>query len=191
MEAFLDTLIPGLAPSLSVRVRSFDGKRDLLRKLPDRLRGYRHSLRSDERIMILVDRDEQDCVALKTLLETIAQEAGLTTRTRPGAADWRVVNRIVIKELEAWYFGDWEAVRTAYPRVSPRVPRQSIYRDPDAIMGPTARTLERILRKAAYFPDGVSKAELARTIAKHMDPSRNTSRSFQVFLDVLLEMTAA
>jgi hypothetical protein len=25
-----------------------------------------------------------------------------------------VVNRLAIEELEAWYFGDWEAVRAAY-----------------------------------------------------------------------------
>ena len=191
MQVFLDVLLPRLVPNVDIRVRSFDGKRNLLGKLEARLRAYRHSLRPDERIMVLIDRDEQDCRALKQSLEDIARRAGLTTRTNPGASGWQVVTRIVIKELEAWYFGDWEAVRAAYPRVSAKVPRQPTYRDPDAIVGPTARTMERFLREAEYFPDGVRKSELARTIAAHMDPSRNTSRSFQVFRDVLREMATA
>lgn len=49
-------------------------------------------------------------------------ELGL--RTGAGGAPWQLVNRIAIEELEAWYFGDWEAVRTAYPRIPSTIPNQ-------------------------------------------------------------------
>ena len=54
---------------------------------------------------VVVDRDSDDCHKLKNKLEDIAKEAGLTTRTSAGSK-WQVVNRIVVEELEAWYFGD-------------------------------------------------------------------------------------
>ena len=70
-------------------------------------------------------------------LERICDNAGLRSRRGAGSPDWQVVTRIAIEELEAWYFGDWEAVREAYPGVSPSVPQQAPYRDPDAIRGGT------------------------------------------------------
>ena len=45
-----------------------------------------------------------------------------------------------------------------------------------------------MLQAAGYFKTGLRKIELARTIAEHMDPERNTSRSFQAFRSALLEM---
>jgi hypothetical protein len=51
--------------------------------------------------------------------------------------------------------------------------------------------LLRIIKRAEYFADGLSKLQLAEKIAPHMDPARNTSRSFQVFRDALLQAAAA
>ena len=102
-----------------------------------------------------------------------------------------VVNRLAIEELEARYFGDWEAVRAAYPRTSATIPSQSKYRNPDAIAGGTWEAFERVLQKAGYFTGGLRKVEAARAVATHMEASRNTSPSFCAFRDVLLEMTQA
>jgi hypothetical protein len=101
-----------------------------------------------------------------------------------------VVTRLAIEELEAWYFGDWEAVRAAYPRLPATIPAQAKYRDPDAIVGGTWEALERILQKAGYFSLGLAKIEAARAIAAHMVPERNTSRSFQILRNALADMAA-
>ena len=53
----------------------------------------------------------------------------------------------LVEELEAWYFGDWEAVRKAYPKVSRTVPRSARYRDADKIVG-AAEAFERVMRGA-------------------------------------------
>jgi hypothetical protein len=43
----------------------------------------------------------------------------------------------VVEELEAWFFGDVEAICQADPKVSPHLAKQKGYRDPDAIRGGT------------------------------------------------------
>ena len=116
-------------------------------------------------------------------LNGAARDAGL--RTTGSDERWQVANRIVIEELEAWYFGDWRAVLRAFPRVSPTVPSRRGYRDPDAIVG-TWEAFERILQRHGYFRGGLRKTEAARAIAERMDPAQNRSKSFAVFHRTLL-----
>ena len=179
-------MIPG---SCSFNIHVFRGKPDLLGKLPDRLRGYQRWVPPSYRIVVLVDRDDQDCHVLKANLEGVAGMAGLLTCSQAGGGQWRIANRIVIEELEAWYFGDWEAVRRAYPRVSPNIPLRVSYRDPDAIMGGTWEAFERVMKKHGYFATGLRKVEAAEAIAAHIDPDCNRSVSFGVFQSVLAEAT--
>jgi hypothetical protein len=47
------------------------------------------------------------------------------------------------------------------------------------------------MREAGYFRTGLPKIEVAQHIAPHMDPARNTSRSFQVFRDALVQAAVA
>lgn len=107
MEAFLKELLPRLLPqNRTFHIHPFQGKPDLLGKLQSRLRGYSAWLPDNYRIVVVVDRDEEDCRQLKERLEATAADAGLRTWTAAGAEQWQVVNRIAIEELEAWYFGD-------------------------------------------------------------------------------------
>jgi hypothetical protein len=190
MEAALRTLLPRLLGELSFQVYPYQGKLDLLKRLPDRLRGYAAWLPLDHRIVVVVDRDDDDCRELKQRLEQIATGAGLQTRSQAGGPTYQVVNRLAIEELEAWYFGDWDAVRAAYPRLSKVIPNQANYRDPDAIKGGTWEAFERVLQRAGYFQTGLRKIEAARAVASHLQPASNRSRSFCVFRDVLMEMIA-
>lgn len=188
MEAALQVLAPRILGKVSFTVHPHQCKQDLLGKLPGRLRGYARWLPADHRIVVVVDKDSDDCRKLKRRLERMASDAGLTTRSAARGSEYRVVNRLAIEELEAWYFGDWEAVQAAYPRVPPTVPLQARYRSPDAIRGGTWEAFERILQDAGYFASGLAKIGAARTVAVHMEPDRNTSRSFQVFHTALREM---
>ena len=192
MEAFLRVVLPRLLPAgRTFAIHVFQGKRDLLKKLPGRLRGYRHWLPADWRLIVMVDRDDDNCLELKARLETSAQEAELLSpRTKSPNRPWQVVNRVVIEELEAWYFGDWQSVCAAYPRVKPTIPRRTRYRDPDAIPGGTWEAFERVLQRSGYFKTGLRKVEAAQTIAAHFDPDRNRSRSFAVFHTAVREAMA-
>jgi len=188
MEAFLRALLPRLLPAgRTFEVHAFQGKPDLLGKLEARLRAYAAWLPEDWRLVVVVDRDDDDCRKLKQHLEDVAHRAGLRPRSRAGAKPWQLVNRIAIEELEAWYFGDWDAVRAAYPRVSPNVPKRQGLRDPDAIAGGTWEAFERVMQRHGYFEGGLAKIEAARAIGAQIEPGRNRSGSFQAFHQALVE----
>ena len=190
MEAFLSVLLPRLLPAdRTFAIGVFRGKHNLLRELERRLRAYATWLPEDYRIVVTVDRDNDDCHVLKTQLEEAAGRAGLLTRSRAIDRPWQLVNRIAVEELEAWYFGDWQAVQAAYPQVPAAIPGRAPYRDPDAITGGTWEAFERILKRYGYFRTGLRKMEAARAIAAHIDPGRNSSRSFNVFADAIVEAT--
>ncbi len=189
MEAAIRLLVPKMIGNLSFEVHSHQGKAHLLGRLPERLRGYLSWIPETWRIVVLVDRDEDDCRELKARLERIAADAGRAMRSE-ASKRIVVVNRLAIEELEAWYFGDWEAVRAAYPRVSLTVPTKAKYRAPDAIKGGTWEAFERLLQPAGYFAGGLRKIEAARTVAEHMLPSRNTSPSFRALREALAGMVA-
>lgn len=192
MEAFLHELLPRLFPEYcpSFQVHAFRGKTRMLDKLQARLKGYASWLPNYMRIVVVVDCDDDDCHELKQQLESAATAAGLRTRSGARKTPWQVVNRIAIEELEAWYFGDWEAVRCAYPKVSRTVPNQAKYRDPDAIKGGTWEAFESLLKQKGYFKNGRSKEEIARNIAAHINPDCNRSHSFVKFRDALIEAMA-
>ncbi len=189
MEAALLLLLPQIVGEISYEIHPFQCKQELLAHLPARLRAYRCWLPENWGIFVIVDQDDDDCQVLKHSLEEMAANSGFFTRSAAAGAPYAVVNRLVIEELEAWYFGDWEAVRAAYPRVPANIPQKRGYRNPDAIPGGTWEAFERILTKYGYFRGGLRKIEAARAVARHMNPSRNTSRSFQIFRDALAEMT--
>ena len=187
-EEALSILVPRIVgPDADFAIRIFSGKMDLLRKLPKRMKAYANWPPGDWRIVVLVDEDRQDCRRLKQKMEQACLDAGLGSRSRP-LSDGRVhvVNRLAIEELEAWFFGDLEAVCKAYPRVSTNLEHK--YRDPDAIKGGTSEALERVLRRAGHHRGGLSKIQAARDIASHMDPERNRSRSFCLFRDTLRDL---
>ncbi len=191
MEAFLRCLLPRLLPAdCAFEVHPFQGKADLLGKLQSRLRGYALWLPDDWRIIVVIDRDDDDCEKLKQRLEIMANAAGLRTRSAVSNTQWQVVNRIAIEELEAWYFGDWQAVCSAFPKVSPTVPNKASYRDPDVIPGGTWEAFERILRQHGYFRTGLRKIEVAQVIGSCLDPQNSRSRSFLRFYEAILESIA-
>lgn len=82
MEAFLRALLPRLLPQdRTFEVRAFQGKTDLLAKLEGRLCGYAAWIPDDWRILVVVDRDDEDCHRLKRRMESAAHTAGLRSRS--------------------------------------------------------------------------------------------------------------
>lgn len=193
VEAALQHLIPKICGNdVTHRCIVHQCKHDLLKKLPEKLRAYRKWLPEDYRIVVLIDADREDCVLLKQKLEKIAISAGFTTKTSARSkAQFQVLNRLAVEELEAWFFGDIDALRAAYQGISETLANQRNYRDPDAIAGGTWEALERELKKAGYFREGLQKIKLAREVSRYMEPERNRSKSFQVFRSGLIELGRA
>jgi hypothetical protein len=180
-ERALAFLLPRVIPGIPFRIRSFQGKHDLLGVLPQRLRGYAAWPGvTMSRIVVVVDRDNDNCVELRQNLDRIASDAGFHSR----GTGRSVLNRIAIEELEAWFIGDVPALAAAYPRVPMSTGAKRFFRDPDAIWG-TWEALEHLLQKHGYHKGGLRKAAAAAAIAEHMNVEKNESRSFQVFRDGL------
>ncbi len=184
-EVVLAALLPKIVPEgVTYTLHAFQGKRNLMKKLWARLRGYRVWLPPDWKIVILCDDDLQDCSELKENIRTIVAREKLSIFSNTDIhKEGAIVIRLAIQEIEAWFFGDDEALWQAYPRLSRKPDQKKKYRQPDAIASPWKK-LEKILQNAGYDIGG--KREVARTISPFLEPSRNRSRSFQVFWQTLM-----
>ena len=181
MEDFLQEVVePRLPADTHVEYIKFNGKHALMKKLVKSLRGFSGFQPNDTRYFIIVDRDQQDCQQLKSKLETLVRQSGLTTRAHR-KPDWQAVTRIAIEELEAWYFGDWQAVRAVYPKLPNDIPHKSNFRNPDTIQGGTWEALQRLLIDNRCISGPLNKPELARLVGQKFRPSRCTSASFKTF----------
>lgn len=182
MEAFLQAMLPRHLPmDCTFEVFAFQGKADLLQKVGQRLAGYANWLPINHRVIILVDKDNDDCRLLKKTINDAAIRAKLSTKSSSLDGSWVVLIRVVIEELEAWYFGDWEATRTAYPRVPMSIAKKREFRDPDLIPGGTWEALERVLNRSGYYRNGLRKLEAARVVGQYFDVDRCSSSSFRCF----------
>ena len=192
-EKALESLLPKiLGPDTQFAIRVFQGKADLLAKLPSRLAGYSTWVRdANTRIVVLLDRDDDDCLELKKRLETMAVDGGFVTpSTAHDGNAATLLLRIAVEELEAWFLGDVPALRAAYPRVPRSLGERAGLRDPDAVAG-TWEALERVLKRHGYQVTGLRKVETARAVASAMNVEDNRSASFATFRDGLRRLVGA
>lgn len=191
MQITLENIVPKImGEEVTFTVHDLRGKQNLINKLPNRLEGYLHILshQPDWKIVVLIDEDRDNCIEIKDNLERIAEDCGLVTKSRNGN-NFQVLNRIIVEELESWFFGDIDAIRVRYPRVSGNLTNQRAYRNPDEIKGGTWEALERVLSNVGYYKKGFyPKTEVARNISPFLKPDNNLSKSFQVFRDGLLKL---
>lgn len=186
MKHALDLLLPRLVGEMSIDWKIIDhgSKQKLLAELPARMRAYADWPHPSPYVLVLVDRDQDECRPLKGRLEQAAIGAGFATKSSPNATgQFQVVNRIVIEELEAWFFGDIPALVKAYPKVPSTLASKAGFRDSDAIRGGTWEKLRHVLQHAGYYSGstGFPKIEVARRVTEHMDMDTNRSPSFRVF----------
>jgi len=191
-EEALRHLLPKLLQNRAqAKVINLGSKHKLLKLLPERVAAYAQRIASGEslRVVVLVDRDHDDCEALKAELERVAAGAGLLTKSAAAAGQaFAVLNRIVVEELESWFIGDPSALCRAFTGLPRASTHSGIFRNPDN--GGSWEALHRFLKRHGIYKNSFPKIDAARRIAPHMDVGQNRSRSFQVFvegMDALLE----
>ena len=162
MKILLESLLPRLFPDLEFLCIPHEGKRDLELSIPRKLRAWREP---GVQFIIVRDNDRNDCFDLKAKLTQLCWEGG-----RPDA-----LVRIVCQELEAWYFGDPDAMAEAFDNKALRtISSRKRYREPDLISHPS----KEIKRLVPQF----QKVSGARRIAAHLSRERNRSISFQTLI---------
>lgn len=162
MKTLLDTLLLRLFPTLSFLCIPHEGKQDLEKSIPRKLRAWREP---GVQFVVLRDNDGADCRSLKSSLTNLCKEG-----RRPDT-----LVRIACQELEAWYLGEPEALEAAYQEAKLRdLGRKSGLRRPDEVMNPAA-----VLEK--HVPE-FQKVSGARRMAGHLTRHRNTSPSFHTLV---------
>ena len=163
MKVLLEGLLPRLFPCLSFLCVPHEGKQDLEKSIPKKLRAWREP---GVRFIVIQDNDGGDCHSLKTSLSALCQGGG--------RGDSLV--RIACQELEAWYFGEPDAMAEAFDddRLR-RIGGKALYREPDAIQRPSAE-IERLVPE-------FQKISGARRMASRLSRERNISPSFKALID--------
>lgn len=159
-------LLPRLLP-VDVRLRYvvFQGKQDLERQLPIKLRGWCAPL---PKFIVLRDKDGGNCIETKNRLRELCRSAGAEN----------ALIRIACHEIESWYLGDLSAVEAALnlKKIASQQSK-SKYRDPDKLANASEEMLKLTGRK-------YRKVGSSREIGKHLDPDpkNNKSYSYGVFV---------
>ncbi|MDB5255872.1 MAG: hypothetical protein JWM14_567 [Chitinophagaceae bacterium] len=172
MESLLRVLLPKVLPSkwqldVNCFVRSFEGKSDLQKSIPKQVRAFSH-FPEPIGVIILHDQDSADCKKLKQKLKKMVVQNG----------DCNHLIRIVCKELESWYIGDFAAVKQAYPTFkSEQFIKKAKYRNPDLCNA--SFELRQILPE-------FQKVTSANKIGHFLDLNNNKSESFNQFVSGIM-----
>ena len=162
-RAMLQGLLLRILPdTVGVQYVVFEGKSDLEKRLPRRLRAWRTP---DTKLVVMRDQDSGDCMAIKNGLTQKCHDAG-----KPD-----VLVRIACRELESFYLGDLAAVADAIgPNAIRHKQQQRKFRTPDRLGSP-ALELKRLA-------PGYQKIAGSRAIGPQLNVEANRSRSFQVLI---------
>ena len=158
LEGILPQILPG---GIGYRCVVFEGKQDLEKRLPKRLRGWQHI--EETKFIVLRDQDSADCRLIKQRLIEICREAG-----RP-----ETLVRIACRELESFYLGDLAAVGQAFDKANlGKQQKGKKFRNPDMLSNPV-QELQKLV------PD-YQKLSGSRKIASQMKIDANRSESFNI-----------
>lgn len=168
MAEFLRILLPRLLPAGwkvddNVFIRKHQGKSDLKKSIPIKLKAFSH-WHEPIGFIIMQDQDSNDCRKLKQELSDLCS----TCNNIP------VLIRIVCRELESWYLGDMNAIQQAYPSFKAKAySGKSKFRKPDVCNAKDE--LKKIL-------PNYQETSAARTIAPHIRIENNHSESLHQFV---------
>ncbi len=163
-KVLLDLILPKILPGDITHVCvPFEGKQDLEKQLPIKLRGWRAPA---SRFVVLRDQDSGACDAIKRRIKQLCDQAG--------KAD--VLIRIVCRELESWYLADLVAVERGLD-ISGLAKHQqnAACRCPDRTISP-ANQLKK-LTQGRY-----QKVSGSRAIGPFLDLENTRSASFKNFV---------
>ena len=170
MKVLLDGLLPRLFPGLPFLCVPHEGKQDLEKSVPKKLRAWREPGVS---FVVIRDNDGGNCQELKHRLVTLCHDGR--------RADTLV--RIACQELEAWYLGEPATLAEAFEKERLRnLGAKARYRDPDAVVRPSAEV-------ETLVPE-FQKVSGARRMAMHLTREGNRSRSFQVLVEGIDRLSA-
>lgn len=172
MAEFLSGMLPRvLPPEVTHQIVPHNGKSALEKSIPRKLRGWREE---GVKFIIIRDNDGADCIAVKSRIVDVCQDAG-----RPDT-----LVRIACQELESWYLGDLAAVGDAYHIQNlSRLQAKRKYRDPDHLSSPSVEIKKLVTN--------YQKVTGSRLLGPRLSIGGNKSKSFNVFLAGILRIISS
>ncbi|MBF0132357.1 MAG: DUF4276 family protein [Magnetococcales bacterium] len=168
-KALLQELLPRFLPDIETPLFIvFEGKQDLEKQLPRKLRNWQQP---NSRFVVLRDKDSGNCCEVKEKLRNLSREGG-----HP-----QTLIRIACRELESWYLGDLAAVEKALSaRGAAKQQTNLKFRNPDKLGNP----VQELTRLAPSY----QKIAGSRAMGKVMTREGNTSHSFNVFIKGIISL---
>ena len=162
LQAIIPKIIDLELPPIFV---AFEGKQDLEKNIPLKLRGWKTPL-CEARFIVVRDNDRHPrCLEIKARLRAICAD-----NKHPNA-----LIRLVCQELESWFLGDLKAVGKAFGNDKlADAQAKAKFKNPDQLGNPEKELL-KLVREYQKFGG-------SRKIAPHMDLNNNHSHSFNVFI---------
>lgn len=166
MKEFLSILLPNILDdkwSLNGNyfIRSFEGKSDLQKNIPSKVKFLSNWNHEAVGVVIMQDQDSSDCKILKQKLLDICDQNGNCPK----------LIRIICRELESWYLGDFLAVSKAYPSFkNQNYINKSKFRIPD-----NCNAFDELKKILPEF----QKVGGAKKIAPFININENKSESFK------------
>lgn len=195
-EEMLKCLMPKMLkhPENTYKIHSYNGigsipkglktvqdpsKRALLNQLPRILSGYGKASQQFEMVVIVIcDLDDRNQINFLNELSNILNSCNPAPNAHFCFA---------IEEGEAWLLGDWNAIKTAYPKAKEQVFKT--YKN-DSICGTWEKLADIIypggketLIRQGPQAQGLAKNEWAKNISPSMTINNNKSPSFNKFKD--------
>lgn len=181
MAEVLKVLLPRILPASWVLdenyfIRPHEGKSDLKRSIPKKLKGFAQHKEQTTGFIIIQDQDSNDCRQLKQELVALCKANQ--------APNIKFLVRIVCHELEAWYLGDMKAIQAVFPRFNPaRHLKKSQFRLPDTCQNPKTRLKDIV--------GDYQQIATAQMIAPYIDIEHNRSESFRQFVSGIRKFITA
>ncbi|GMV89851.1 MAG: hypothetical protein AMXMBFR81_27820 [Chthonomonas sp.] len=171
MKTFLDHLLPSLGLDCEWQIIPHEGKSDLERSAPRKLRAWTDPT-ADLRFIVMRDNDGGNCQAIKQDIYTSCAPSGRL-----------FLVRIVMQELESWLLADLAAVDAAYPgRSIAGQAGKAKFRNPDMLVNAT-----QVIEDLTGDRGKISRADC---VGSHYNLSRARSRSLRVLVEGIRRLVA-
>jgi len=168
-KVLLDGLMPRLFPNLPFLCVPHEGKQDLEKSIPRKLRAWREP---NVHFVVLRDNDGGPCLETKKRLVELCKQGGCEA----------AVVRLACQELESWYFAQPAALAVAFQQETLiRTCERARFREPDSIQQPSVALAQLVER--------FQKVGGARLMA-HALTRESRSRSFQIFMAAIDNLAA-
>lgn len=166
-------------------------KRILLDQLPKLLQGYGNTFSNypddyQAAVILVCDLDHKCLKAFLKELRAILDACNPKPETR---------FCIAIEESEAWFLGDIQAIKSAYPRAKDAILNGYVN---DSICHTWEKLADAVypggasaLKSKGWQTVGAEKSQWAEKISLHMDVDNNVSSSFGYFRRKVLELVGA